>query len=103
LLQFADRATHRAYLDIAGHGDQLDALLFRPLRGNAKPLNAAGRMDPGAIDRMVVGRPSDVKLHGKKREHGLDSGDCDLASGRYVPTPARTACLLRAIMACKKS
>ena len=43
----------RAYLEIAGHGDQLDAPLFRPLRGNAKPLDAAGRMDPDAIDRMV--------------------------------------------------
>ena len=43
----------RAYLDSAGHGDQLDAPLFRPLRGNAKPLEAAGRMDPDAIDRMV--------------------------------------------------
>ena len=43
----------RAYLDNAGHGDQLDAPLFRPLRGNAKPLDAAGRMDPDAIDRMV--------------------------------------------------
>ena len=36
----------RAYLEIAGHGDQLDAPLFRPLRGNAKPLDAAGRHGP---------------------------------------------------------
>ena len=43
----------RAYLEAAGHGDQLDAPLFRPLRGNAKPLDVAGRMDPDAIDRMV--------------------------------------------------
>ena len=43
----------RAYLEIAGHGDQLDAPLFRPLRGNGKPLDPAGRMDPDAIDRMV--------------------------------------------------
>jgi site-specific recombinase XerD len=43
----------RAYLDKAGHGDQLDAPLFRPLRGNTKPLDPAGRMDPDAIDRMV--------------------------------------------------
>jgi integrase/recombinase XerD len=43
----------RAYLEKAGHGGQPDAPLFRPLRGNAKPLDAAGRMDPDAIDRMV--------------------------------------------------
>jgi integrase/recombinase XerD len=43
----------RAYLEIAGHGDQADASLFRPLRGNGKPLDAAGRMDPDAIDRVV--------------------------------------------------
>jgi site-specific recombinase XerD len=36
----------RAYLEHAGHGDQLDAPLFRPLRGNAKPLDAAGRTRP---------------------------------------------------------
>ena len=44
----------RAYLDIAGHGDDLDAPLFRPVRGNRKSrLIASGRMDPDAIDRMV--------------------------------------------------
>jgi integrase/recombinase XerD len=43
----------RAYLEKAGHGDQYDAPLFRPLRGNVKPLDAAGRMDPDAIDRLV--------------------------------------------------
>ncbi|MGO9268231.1 MAG: tyrosine-type recombinase/integrase [Candidatus Binataceae bacterium] len=43
----------RAYLELAGHGAQFDAPLFRPLRGNAKPLDAVGRMDPDAIDRVV--------------------------------------------------
>jgi integrase/recombinase XerD len=43
----------RAYLEIAGHGDQLDAPLFRPVRGNRKPLDLSGRMDADAIDRMV--------------------------------------------------
>jgi site-specific recombinase XerD len=43
----------RAYLDKAGHGDQHDAPLFRPVRGNKKPLDASGRMDPDAIDRRV--------------------------------------------------
>src|SRR5580692_3394049 len=43
----------RAYLDTAGHGDQCDAPMFRPVRGNGKPLDPKGRMDPDAIDRMV--------------------------------------------------
>src|ERR1700761_314237 len=43
----------RAYLEMAGHGEQFDAPLFRPLRGNRKPLDTAGRMDPDAIDRVV--------------------------------------------------
>jgi integrase/recombinase XerD len=43
----------RAYLTVAGHGDQLDAPLFRPLRGNKKPLDPTARMDPDAIDRLV--------------------------------------------------
>ena len=34
----------RAYLDIAGHGDQLDAPMFRPLRGNRE----AARCRPAA-------------------------------------------------------
>lgn len=33
----------RAYLDMAGHGDQFDAPLFRPLRGDAR-----GSIRPGA-------------------------------------------------------
>jgi integrase/recombinase XerD len=43
----------RSYLAIAGHGGQPDAPLFRPLRGNSKPLNPKCHMDPDAIDRLV--------------------------------------------------
>src|SRR3954471_3857314 len=35
----------RAYLEIAGHGADMDGPLFRPVRGNRKPLDASGRMD----------------------------------------------------------
>jgi integrase/recombinase XerD len=52
----------RAYLDKTGHGDQPDAPLFRPLRGNAKPLNAVGRMDADAIDRMVRKYAAEIGL-----------------------------------------
>ena len=43
----------RAYLERAGHGDDHAGVLFRPLRGNAKPHDPAGKLDPDAIDRMV--------------------------------------------------
>jgi len=43
----------RAYLERAGHGADYDGPLFRPLRGNAKPHDPAGRLDPDVIDRMV--------------------------------------------------
>src|SRR4051794_25641351 len=43
----------RAYLEYAAHGDQIDGPMFRPVRGNGKPLDPKGRMDPDAIDRVV--------------------------------------------------
>ena len=64
----------RAYLEVAGHGDQLDAPLFRPLRGNAKPLDPAGRMDPDAIDRMVRKYAAAIGL-GARLLRALDAGD----------------------------
>jgi integrase/recombinase XerD len=42
-----------AYLERAGQSDEADGPLFQPLRGNGKPLDAAGRLSPNAIDRMV--------------------------------------------------
>jgi len=43
----------RAYLARGGHGAEHDAPLFRPLRGNAKPHDPAGQLDPDTIDRLV--------------------------------------------------
>ena len=43
----------RAYLEKAGHGEDRDGPMFRPLRGNAKAHDPAGRLDPDAIDRLV--------------------------------------------------
>ena len=42
-----------AYLDRAGHAGDHQGPLFRPLRGNAKVHDAAGQLDPDAIDRLV--------------------------------------------------
>lgn len=43
----------RAYLERAGHSEDRDGPMFRPLRGNAKAHDPAGRLDPDAIDRLV--------------------------------------------------
>jgi integrase/recombinase XerD len=55
----------RAYLDLAGHGDQLDAPMFRPVRGNAKPLDPAGRRTP---------TPSTAWCGNTRAESGLARG-----------------------------
>ena len=52
----------RAYLEHAGHAAEHDGPLFRPLRGNAKPLDVGGRMDPDAIDRLVRKYAADIGL-----------------------------------------
>jgi len=43
----------RAYLELAGHGADLDGPLFRPLRPNGKRQDPRRPMDPDAIDRVV--------------------------------------------------
>jgi integrase len=43
----------RAYLELAGHGDDMDGPLFRPVRPNGKRQEERRSMDPDAIDRVV--------------------------------------------------
>ena len=43
----------RAYLEAAGHGDDFDGPLFRPLRHNRKRQEPRRCLDPDAIDRIV--------------------------------------------------
>jgi integrase/recombinase XerD len=92
----------RAYLDIAGHGDQFAAPLFRPLRGNTKPLDAAGRMDPDAIDRMVrkyaarIGLGRGYSAHSMRAtfittalENGAQLEDVQKAAGHRDPSTTK--------------
>jgi site-specific recombinase XerD len=92
----------RAYLEIAGHGDQPDAPLFRPLRGNAKPLDPVGRMDPGAIDRMVrkyaarIGLARGYSAHSMRAtfittalENGAQLEDVQKAAGHRDPSTTK--------------
>jgi integrase/recombinase XerD len=43
----------RAYLEMAGHGADIDGPMFRPLRHSGKQQKLRRRMDPDAIDRVV--------------------------------------------------
>lgn len=92
----------RAYLEIVGHGDQLDAPLFRPVRGNKKPLDPAGRMDPGAIDRVVrkyaaqIGLARGYSAHSMRAtfittalENGAALEDVQKAAGHRDPSTTK--------------
>jgi integrase/recombinase XerD len=92
----------RAYLEIAGHGTQLDASLFRPLRGNAHPHDADGRMHPGTIDRMVrkyaakIGLDRGYSAHSMRAtfittalENGAQLEDVQKAAGHRDPSTTK--------------
>jgi integrase/recombinase XerD len=44
----------RAYLELAGHGADIDGPMFRPLLHNGKRRDERRRMDPDAIDRVLM-------------------------------------------------
>jgi integrase/recombinase XerD len=92
----------RAYLERAGHGEQHDAPLFRPLRGNQKPLEPAGRMDPDAIDRVVrkyaarIGLDRGYSAHSMRAtfittalENGAQLEDVQKAAGHRDPSTTK--------------
>ena len=92
----------RAYLDRAGHGNDHGGPLFRPLRGNAKPHDAAGRLDPDAIDRMVrkyaaaIGLPRGYSAHSMRAtfittalENGAQLEDVQKAAGHRDPSTTK--------------
>jgi integrase len=92
----------RAYLEIAGHGDQVDAPLFRPLRGNARAHDPAGRMDSRAIDRMVkkyakrIGLARGYSAHSMRAtfittalENGAQLEDVQKAAGHRDPATTK--------------
>jgi integrase/recombinase XerD len=92
----------RAYLDIAGHGDQIDQPLFRPVRGNKKPLDASGRIDADAIDRMVrkyaakIGLARGYSAHSMRAtfittalENGAQLEDVQKAAGHRDPSTTK--------------
>ena len=92
----------RAYLERAGHGDDHAGVLFRPLRGNAKPHDPAGRLDPDAIDRMVrkyaaaIGLARGYSAHSMRAtfittalENGAQLEDVQKATGHRDPSTTK--------------
>lgn len=92
----------RAYLERAGHGGALDAPLFRPLRGNGRPLDPAGSMNPGQIDRVVrkyaaaIGLPRGYSAHSMRAtfittalENGAALEDVQKAAGHRDPSTTK--------------
>ncbi|HEY5305656.1 MAG TPA: tyrosine-type recombinase/integrase [Pseudolabrys sp.] len=92
----------RAYLDLAGHGSDIGAALFRPLRGNAKPYDPASRMDPDAIDRVLrkyaarIGLLRGYSAHSMRAtfittalENGAQLEDVQKAAGHRDPSTTK--------------
>ncbi len=92
----------RAYLDLAGHGDDHAGPLFRPLRGNTKPHDAAGRLDPDTIDRLVrkhaavIGLARGYSAHSMRAtfittalENGAQLEDVQKAAGHRDPSTTK--------------
>ncbi len=92
----------RAYLDQAGHGAEHDAPLFRPLRGNRKPHDPAGRLDPDTIDRLVrkyaagIGLACGYSAHSMRAtfiitalENGAQLEDVQKAAGHRDPSTTK--------------
>jgi site-specific recombinase XerD len=98
------QATQRikAYLDAAGHGSDHDSPLFRPLRGNARAHNPAGRMVPNSIDLVVrkyaaaIGLDRGYSAHSMRAtfittalENGAQLEDVQKAAGHRDPSTTK--------------
>lgn len=92
----------RAYLDAAGHGDDLDGPLFRPLRHNGKQHQPRRHMNPDAIDRLVkryarqIGLARGYSAHSMRAtfittalENGCSLEDVQRAAGHADPSTTR--------------
>lgn len=98
----------RAFLDAAGHAEDLDGPLFRPLRNNGKVNRSMGpevnarHMDPDAIDRIVrkyalrVGLARDYSAHSMRAtfittalKNGAKFEDVQDAAGHANPSTTR--------------
>lgn len=92
----------RAYLAQAGHADDLDGPLFRPLKHNGKQSGVRRPMHPDAIDRVLrkhaatVGMPRGYSAHSMRAtfittalENGAQLEDVQKAAGHRDPSTTK--------------
>ncbi len=92
----------RAYLERGGHGAEHDKPLFRPLRGNGRTYDPAGRLDPDTIDRLVrkyvagIGLKRGYSAHSMRAtfittalENGAQLEDVQKAAGHRDPSTTK--------------
>ena len=92
----------RAYLDLGEHGGDHAGPLFRPMRGNAKAHDPAGRLDPDTIDRLVrkyaagIGLARGYSAHSMRAtfittalENGAQLEDVQKAAGHRDPSTTK--------------
>jgi site-specific recombinase XerD len=88
----------RAYLDAAGHADDMDGPMFRPLSHNRKGQEPRRHMDPDAIDRVLrkhakaIGLGRGFSAHSMRAtfittalENGATLDDVQRAAGHAEP------------------
>jgi integrase len=92
----------RAYLGAAGHADDLDGPMFRPLSHNRKGQEGRRHMDPDAIDRVLrkhakaVGLGRGYSAHSMRAtfittalENGATLDDVQRAAGHSEPSTTK--------------
>ena len=92
----------RVYLDAAGHYADHEGALFRPLRGNAKTHDPAGRLDPSGVDRILrkyaarIGLERGYSAHSMRAtfittalENGAQLEDVQKAAGHRDPSTTK--------------
>jgi site-specific recombinase XerD len=92
----------RAYLDRTGHGSDHDGPLFRPLRGNARAYDPAGRIVPNTVDLVVrkyaaaIGLTRGYSAHSMRAtfittalENGAQLEDVQKAAGHRDPSTTK--------------
>jgi len=92
----------KAYLEAAGHADDLDGPLFRPLSHNRKNQEPRRHMHPDAIDRvllkhaMAIGLDRGYSAHSMRAtfittalENGCSLGDVQRAAGHREPSTTK--------------
>jgi integrase/recombinase XerD len=92
----------RAYSERAGHGDDMDGPMFRPLKHNGRTNQVRPAMDPDAIDRVVrkhagtVGLARGYSAHSMRAtfittalENGAQLEDVQKAAGHRDPSTTK--------------